>query len=64
MQVTHRLLSALDADVVVVLGAGQVLESGPPRELLSGRRGALWRLVESSTPPAFQMQLSTAKPLA
>ncbi|MBX6330022.1 MAG: ABC transporter ATP-binding protein, partial [Pseudolabrys sp.] len=45
LAVTHRLRMAADADLVVVLDAGTVVESGPPAELLArgGRFAALWR---------------------
>ena len=44
--ITHRLALARVADHVVVMGAGRVLEQGPPDELLS-RNGALRALAEA-----------------
>lgn len=43
--VAHRLSTAAIADVVVVLGAGRVLEAGSPAELLA-QDGAYARIVE------------------
>jgi ABC-type multidrug transport system fused ATPase/permease subunit len=38
MVITHRLATVRDADVIYVLDAGRIVESGPWDELL-GRRG-------------------------
>jgi ATP-binding cassette, subfamily C, bacterial CydCD len=46
---THRVAVAAEADRVVVLDAGRVVEDGPPAELL-GRGGAYAALVAASRP--------------
>lgn len=42
--IAHRLQSAARADRIVVLDGGQVVEIGPPEELLAsgGRYAELW----------------------
>ena len=47
--IAHRLETIADADLVVVLDAGRVAESGPPRELLA-RDGAYAALVRRHAP--------------
>lgn len=42
--IAHRLDMALEFDKVVVLGGGEVLEMGPPGELVE-ERGEFWRLL-------------------
>jgi ATP-binding cassette subfamily B protein len=43
--VTHRLATVLNADRVIVLDGGKVVENGPPRDLIhaNGIFSALWR---------------------
>ena len=46
--VAHRLSSVRDADQVVVVGGGRVIESGPPDELLR-RRGRFYELTRAQS---------------
>ncbi|CAM9405941.1 unnamed protein product [Chrysoparadoxa australica] len=47
--VAHRLKTVIDCDQVIVLGAGKVLESGHPHELLEQHpHGAFYDMVEST----------------
>jgi len=48
--IAHRLATVQDADTVVVLHQGQVVEQGAPRELLAAR-GKFWRLYERDVLP-------------
>lgn len=43
--IAHRLSTVLDADQVVVLDAGRVVEAGPPRQLLDDTDGRFHALV-------------------
>lgn len=43
--IAHRLATVQDADIVVVLHEGQIVEQGPPRDLVQAR-GPFWRLYE------------------
>jgi ABC-type multidrug transport system fused ATPase/permease subunit len=59
--VAHRLQTVLDADQVLVMGAGRVLEHGPPAELLGREGGELATLAAElelppPTPPPPQPQ--------
>lgn len=45
--VAHRLASVAEFDAILVLGDGQVVEFGPPRELMA-RRGVFWDMVMKS----------------
>jgi ATP-binding cassette subfamily B protein len=47
LTVAHRLATAQDADWVLVMEAGQIVEEGPPEELIrqGGRFAALLELV-------------------
>ncbi len=47
--IAHRLSTIVDADLIVVLDAGQVVESGTHTELLAreGRYARMWRLQQS-----------------
>ena len=44
--IAHRLSTIRDADVILVMEAGAIVEQGNHAELLE-RRGAYWRLYES-----------------
>ena len=48
--IAHRLGTVIDADLVLVIGEGRVLDFGSPHELLSrsGERGAFQRLVDET----------------
>jgi ABC-type multidrug transport system fused ATPase/permease subunit len=49
LRAAHRLRSIIDYDLIVVLGAGKLLEMGTPKELIErGQGGELWRAVEAS----------------
>ena len=49
LSVAHRLATACDADRVVVLEAGQVVETGPPQELAQGSGPfAAWLALEAA----------------
>lgn len=44
--VAHRLSTIRDADLIVVMEAGRVVEQGPPSDLLE-RRGAYWAMTRA-----------------
>lgn len=46
IMVAHRIHSLLDFDQVAVLAGGQLLEVGPPRELLNKAGGEFARLLD------------------
>ncbi|KAJ7705435.1 P-loop containing nucleoside triphosphate hydrolase protein [Mycena rosella] len=46
--VAHRLQSVVDADKVMVLDAGRIVEFGPPKDLLRDTRGRFRALVDES----------------
>ncbi|ORT55763.1 NHLP bacteriocin export ABC transporter permease/ATPase subunit [Streptomyces sp. CB03238] len=43
--IAHRLSTVMDADRVIVMSAGRVVEQGPPSALLADPRGHLYELV-------------------
>jgi ABC-type multidrug transport system fused ATPase/permease subunit len=47
--IAHRIDTIIDSDKVVVLSNGQVVESGPPQELLRNPDGHFSALVQQST---------------
>jgi ABC-type multidrug transport system fused ATPase/permease subunit len=47
--IAHRLNTVLDADKVLVLGDGRVLEFGPPKELMAKRDGAFREMVSAAS---------------
>ena len=50
LTIAHRLNTILDADKILVLDAGRMVEYGSPRDLLSRRpRGAFREMVESAS---------------
>lgn len=44
--IAHRLSTIRDADLVVVIDSGRVIEQGPPAELM-GRRGVYWEMTQA-----------------
>ncbi|KAI0793372.1 hypothetical protein C8Q75DRAFT_749936 [Abortiporus biennis] len=48
LTVAHRLQTIMDADKIMVLDAGQIVEFGPPSELLKNDKGTLRALVDES----------------
>ena len=46
--IAHRLSSVLDADAVLVMGGGRVLETGAPQALLADPHGQLSRMQASA----------------
>jgi len=46
--IAHRLQTVLDADKIMVLDSGSIVEFGPPDELLKNEQGALRALVNQS----------------
>ncbi|KAJ3412846.1 hypothetical protein HDV05_000187 [Chytridiales sp. JEL 0842] len=48
LTIAHRLRSVMDADRVLVMGDGHVLEDGSPRSLLHTRTGFFWNLCVES----------------
>lgn len=49
--IAHRLTTIRDADVIVVLNGGRIVEQGSHTELLA-RRGAYWEMLRASTATA------------
>ena len=47
--IAHRLSTIMDADRVIVMAAGRVVQQGPPAELLADTTGAFHRLVHRQT---------------
>ena len=43
--IAHRLSTVMDADRVIVMSDGRVVEQGPPAELLADSAGRLHELV-------------------
>lgn len=50
LTIAHRINTVIDSDLIIVMGAGAVLEFGPPAELLDRRGGELARMVDSMGP--------------
>jgi ATP-binding cassette subfamily B (MDR/TAP) protein 1 len=50
--VAHRLATVQNADVIFVLGEGQLLEQGSHMELLK-KKGVYWNMVRHFFPPSF-----------
>ena len=52
--IAHRLSTIIDADEIVVMAAGQIVERGTFRSLLAqnGRFAEMWRLQQESETPA------------
>jgi len=48
LSIAHRLDSVMEYDKVLVLGAGEVLEYGSPRDLLKKKDGAFYAMVQDS----------------
>jgi len=48
MVIAHRLATVLDADCILVMGAGKVLEIGPVQELRAKPNGALARIMQEA----------------
>ena len=47
LTIAHRLDSVMDADRIVVMEAGQVVECGPPAELLNNSSNLFAQLVQA-----------------
>ena len=47
LTIAHRLLTVIDYDRILVLGAGKLLEQGSPSELLANEEGALAAMVRA-----------------
>jgi ABC-type multidrug transport system fused ATPase/permease subunit len=47
LTIAHRLNSVLDADKIMVLEAGQLIEFGSPQELMARQGGRFRELVNS-----------------
>jgi ABC-type transport system involved in cytochrome bd biosynthesis fused ATPase/permease subunit len=56
--IAHRLGTVIDADLVMVMGGGQVLEAGPPHELLSAPVSGAFRSLVEETGPASTAALA------
>ena len=50
ISIAHRLETILDYDVVLVLGQGRILESGPPRELAARASSEFAKMLQSAAP--------------
>ncbi|KAL7737810.1 hypothetical protein ACLKA6_006196 [Drosophila palustris] len=48
--IAHRLHTVMDNDSVLVMDAGQIIEFGPPHQLLQLKEGALLKLVNQNDP--------------
>jgi len=48
LTIAHRLATVIDYDIILVLSRGQLLEQGPPGELLSKPDGALAAMVHAA----------------
>src|SRR5205807_8199884 len=59
--IAHRLAMAVNADMIVVLDEGQVVESGTHKELLA-RNGLYARLFNEQTRGLIQGELEIPKP--
>jgi ATP-binding cassette subfamily B protein len=44
--IAHRLSTIRDADLIVVMDGGRIIEQGSPAELLA-RRGAYWEMAQA-----------------
>ena len=51
--IAHRLSTVRAADMILVLDAGRIIESGTHAELIE-RRGSYARLIERQTTSAYQ----------
>lgn len=51
IQVAHRLDSVMECDVAIVMDGGQVVEQGPPKELLQTPDSALGNLWHARKAP-------------
>ena len=49
--IAHRLTTVSDANVVVVLDQGKIVEQGHPDDLIS-TRGEFWRLYQNDSDPS------------
>ena len=51
MVIAHRIDTIMDTDQILVLGAGKLLESGPPAELAARPGGAFAGMVAAARHP-------------
>ncbi|KAI0793789.1 P-loop containing nucleoside triphosphate hydrolase protein [Fomes fomentarius] len=61
LTVAHRLQTIMDADKIMVLDAGQIVEFGKPSELLKDEKGFLHALVEESGDKETLYAMAAAK---
>jgi ATP-binding cassette subfamily C (CFTR/MRP) protein 1 len=61
LNIAHRLNTIMDADQILVLGAGAIVEAGHPAELLQAAGGELRRMVDELGPAALAHFLQIAR---
>ena len=61
LTIAHRLNTIMDADQIMVLGAGEIVEAGKPVDLLQDPRGQLRQMVDELGPAALQHFMRIAR---
>ncbi|RPE39106.1 NHLM bacteriocin system ABC transporter ATP-binding protein [Streptomyces sp. Ag109_O5-1] len=56
--IAHRLSTVMEADDVIVLANGRIVQQGPPAQLVADRSGLFYQLVQQQMPHSISQGLS------